>query len=240
MLLVRCQGREEAQPVGRRGGKRQLRHREGLGDVRRRDTGRADRNRRGDRLHRNAPRACRADGSRAAGARRERRQHLPAGAATAPGGERRLDRARRGSCHGAGVPVPVLAVVEPGAGRPCGGVGGGAVSPCRPRQPPPRCRHDGHAGQPWRHRGVRLVALCVVLRWGGRTGHDHAFRAHPLGERRWPPPLPRGRCGRDHPDPAREVLRGPSTAPLRCRAAGAPILRRQGGRRPRAGSWWHG
>ena len=69
---------------------------------------------------------------------------------------------------GSGLAVHQLAVALPHPGRTGRRVGCAPVPPRRVGQPAPRQLHDGHADLDGHARGVRLVALRAVLRYGGR------------------------------------------------------------------------
>ena len=91
------------------------------------------------------------------------------------------------------------------------------VPPRRVDQPAPRQLHDGHADLDGHARGVRLVAVRAVLRYGGRARHDPPVRADRPAHRRRratstsrpPPGSPRSSS------PAATSRPGPSARPAR-------------------------
>ena len=140
------------------------------------------------------------------------------GAAPAPAAARlaRPDRAGGGDGDGPRPAVHQLAVALAHPGRAGRGVGCAPVPPCRVGQPAARQLDDGHPDLDGHARGLRLVALRPVLRYGGRTRHDPPVRADRPAQRRGGQHLPRSGCGCHHVHPRRAVLRGPVEAAGGC------------------------
>ena len=153
--------------------------------------------------------------------------------ASTPAGERHSDPSRGGSGDDsvAAIPVPAMAVTRPRrTGRRLRGL---AISSSgRDQREAPRGDH-GHADLRRCSRRLHVVALGAVVGWRRRAGHDNAVPTPAVRSARHRD-LSRGRGGRDHPDPARPMLRSSRQATVRLGVARPAGAWRQGrGRDPR-------
>ena len=222
LRVVRQPDRAQAQQARRRGRHRQLRDREGEGQLPR------DRHTRRPwsppSSRRGTARGCR----RPPAVDRRVEPRRPAAAAAA--GLGRADVARRGRwrwCRRWQFDYwQWLSLTLAAPGR---GLGRLAVPPRRLGQPAPRHVDHGHPGLARHPRGARLVGLRPVpAARPGTPGMTHPFELTIERGRRRRQHLPRGRRGRDHVHPRRPLLRGALQAAGRGRAAGAAGARRQG------------